>query len=92
MKKTQTRYPFHREQMLMPMIDIVDNEFTCYCTGINIHLDELAQEGDKDRHRILSSQLHMLMSAQGIITMRNIAKLILKCTDMFCGKKNWNSH
>ena len=34
----------------------------------------------------------MLMSAQGIITMENIAKLILKCTDMFCAKKNWNSH
>ena len=53
---------------------------------------ELAQEGDKDGHRILSSQLHMLMSAQGIITMGNIAKLILKCTDMFHAKKNWNSH
>ena len=64
-------YPFHHEQMLMPIIDIVDDEFTCYCTGINIHLDELAQEGDKDGHRILSSQLHMLMSAQGIITMGN---------------------
>ena len=85
-------YPFHHEQMLMPIIDIVDNEFAHYCTGINIRLDELAQEGDKDGHRILSSQLHMLMSAQGIITMENIAKLILKCTDTFCAKKNWNSH
>ena len=34
----------------------------------------------------------MVVSAQGIITMGNIAKLILKCTDMFCAKKNWNSH
>ena len=84
-------YPFHHEQMLPPIIDIVDDEFTCYCTGINIRLDELAQEGDKDGHRILTSQLHMLMSAKGIITMRNIAKLILKCTDMFRAKKNWNS-
>ena len=43
-------YPFHHEQMLMPIIDIVDNEFAHYCTGINIRLDELAQEGDKDAH------------------------------------------
>ena len=85
-------YPFHHEQMLMPIIDIVDDEFTHYCTGINIRLDELAQEGDKDGHRILNSQLHMLMSAQDIITMGNIAKLILKCTDTFHAKKNWNSH
>ena len=63
-----------------------------YCNGINIHLDELTQEGDTDAHRVLTSQLHMLMSAQGIITMGNIAKLILKCTDMFRAKKNWNSH
>ena len=28
----------------------------------------------------------------GIITMGNIAKLFLKCTDTFCAKKNWNSH
>ena len=81
-------YPFHHEQMLMPIIDIVDDEFTHYCAGINIRLNKLAQEGDKDGHRILSSQLHMLMSAQGIITMGNIAKLILKCTDTFCAKKN----
>ena len=91
-KDFAARYPFPHEQMLIPIINIVDNEFARYCTGINIHLDELAQEGDKDGHRILSSQLHMLMCAQGIITMRNIAKLILKCTDMFRAKKNWNSH
>ena len=43
-------------------------------------------------HQALNSHLHMLMSAQGIITMGNIAKLILKCTDTFHTKKNWNSH
>ena len=85
-------YPFHHEQMLVPIIDIVDDEFTCYCTGMKIRLDELAQGGDTDAHHVLSSQLHMLMSAQGIITMGNLAKLLLKCTDMFHAKKNWNSH
>ena len=34
----------------------------------------------------------MLNSTMGIITTGNIAKLILKCKDMFCAKKNWNSH
>ena len=91
-KDFAARYPFHHEQMLMPIIDIVDDEFTHYCTGINICLDELAQEGDKDAHQLLTSQLYMLMSAQGITTMGNIAKLILKCMDTFCAKKNWNSH
>ena len=85
-------YPFHHEQMLMPIIDIVDDEFTRDCTGINICLDKLAKEGDKDAHQLLTSQLNMLMSAQGIITTGNIAKLILKCTDTFHAKKNWNSH
>ena len=83
-------YPFHHE--LVPIIDIVKDEFAHYCTDINIRLDKLAEEGDTDAHQVLTSHLHMLMSAQGIITMGNIAKLILKCTDMFCAKKNWNSH
>ena len=78
--------------MLVPIIDIVEDEFAHYCTDINIRLDELAQEGDTDAHRVLTLHLHMLMSAKGIITMGNIAKLILKCTDTFCAKKNWNSH
>ena len=91
-KDFAAHYPFHHELMLMPIIDIVDDEFARYCNGINIRLDELTQEGDTDAHRVLTSQLHMLMSAQGIITMGNIAKLILKCTDMFRAKKNWNSH
>ena len=34
----------------------------------------------------------MLNSAMDIIATDNIAKLILKCTDTFCAKKNWNSH
>ena len=33
----------------------------------------------------------MVMSAQGIITMGNFAKL-LQCTDTIRAKKNWNSH
>ena len=36
--------------------------------------------------------MNMLLSAQGIITMGNFAKLLLQCTDMFHAKKNWNSH
>ena len=91
-KDFAARYPFHHEQMLSPIIDIVDDEFARYCTHMNIRLDELAQEDDTDGHRILTSNLNMLMSAQGIITMGNIAKLILKCMDTFCAKKNWNSH
>ena len=72
-KDFAARYPFHHEQMLVPIIDIVDNEFTHYCTDMNIRLDELAQEDDTDAHQVLTSHLHMLMSAQGIITMGNIA-------------------
>ena len=91
-KDFAAHYPFHHEQMLVPIIDIVKDEFTCYCTDINLYLDELAQEGDTDAHQVLTSHLHMLNSAMGITTMGNIAKLILKCTDTFCTKKNWNSH
>ena len=36
--------------------------------------------------------MNMVVSAQGIITMGNLAKLLLQCTDTFCAKKNWNSH
>ena len=91
-KDFAAHYPFHHEQMLVPIIDIVKDEFSRYCTDINLRLDELAQEGDTDAHRVLTSHLHMLNSAMGIITMGNIAKLILKCTDTFHAKKNWNSH
>ena len=85
-------YPFHHEQMLVPIIDIVNDEFTYYCTHMNIRLDELAEEGDKDAHQVLNSHMNMLVSARGIITMGNLAKLLLQCTDMFREKKNWNSH
>ena len=91
-KDFAAHYPFHHEQMLVPIIDIVNDEFAHYCTDMIIRLDELAQEDDTDAYQVLTSHLHMLMSAQGIITMGNIAKLILKCTDMFHAKKNWNSH
>ena len=91
-KDFAAHYPFHHEQMLVPIIDIVEDEFTHYCTDINLCLDELAPEGDTDAHQVLTSHLHMLNSAMGIITMGNIAKLILKCMDTFHAKKNWNSH
>ena len=84
--------PFHHEQMLVPIIDIVDDECTRYCTHMNMCLDELAEEGDKDAHRVLSSHMNMVVSARGIITMGNLAKLLLQCMDTFCAKKNWNSH
>ena len=91
-KDFAVRYPFHHEQMLVPKIDIVDNEFARYCTHMNMRIDELAQKGDKDAHRVLSSHMNMVMSAQGIITTGNLAKLLLQCTDTFRAKKNWNSH
>ena len=91
-KDFAARYPFHHEQMLVPIIDIVDDEFTHSCAHMNMRLDELAEEGDKDAHRVLSSHMNMVVSAQGIITMGNLAKLLLQCTDMFHAKKNWNSH
>ena len=91
-KDFAAHYPFHHEQMLVPIIDIVDNEFTHYCTHMNMCLDELVEEGDKDAHQVLSSHMKMVMSAQGIITMGNLAKLLLQCTDTFHAKKNWNSH
>ena len=43
-------YPFHHEQMLVPIIDVVKDEFACYSNDINICLDKLAQEGDTDAH------------------------------------------
>ena len=91
-KDFAAHYPFHHEQMLVPIIDIVEDEFSRYCTDINLCLDELAKEGDTDAHRVLTSHVHMLNSAMGIITMGNSTKLILKCMDMFHAKKNWNSH
>ena len=91
-KDFAAHYPFHHKQMLVPIIDIVDDEFTRYCTHMNMCLDKLVEEGDTDAHRVLSSHMNMVVSAQGIITMGNLAKLLLLCTDTFRAKKNWNSH
>ena len=49
-KDFAARYPFHHEQMLVPIIDIVDDEFTRYCTHMNMRLDKLVEEGDTDAH------------------------------------------
>ena len=49
-KDFAAHFPFHHEQMLVPIIDIVDDEFTRYCTHMNRHLYELEEEGDKDAH------------------------------------------
>ena len=89
-KDFAARFPFHHEQMLVPVIDIVNDEFNRYSMHMARRLEEIAEEGDKDAHQFLSSQMNMLMSAQAIITMGNIAKLLLQCTDMFHAKKNWN--
>ena len=91
-KDFAAHYPFHHEQMLVPIIDIVDDEFNRYCTHMTRRLDKIAQEGDKDAHQVLTSNMNMIMSAQGIITTGNLAKLLLQCTDTFRAKKNWNSH
>ena len=42
-KDFAAHYPFHHKQMLVPIIDIVEDEFSHYCTDINIHLDVLAE-------------------------------------------------
>ena len=91
-KDFAARFPFHHENMLMPVIDIVNDEFNRYSMRIVRRLEEIGEEGDKDAHRVLSSQMNMLRSAQAVITMGNIAKLLLQCTDTFRAKKNWNSH
>ena len=92
MKDFAAHFPFHHEQMLVPIIDIVNDEFKRYGIHMTRRLDEIAEEGDKDAHQVLSSQMNMLVSAQAIITMGNLAKLLLQCTDTFRAKKNWNSH
>ena len=87
-KDFTAHYPFHHEQMLVPIIDIVKDEFSRYCTDINLHLDELALEGDTDAHQVLTSHVHRVNSAMGIITTGNTAKLILKCTGhVLCKEK-----
>ena len=91
-KDFAAHYPFHHEQMLVPIIDIVEDEFACYFTYMKMRLDKMVEEGDTDAHQVVTSNRNMLMSGQGIIIMGNIAKLLLKCMDTFRAKKNWNSH
>ena len=38
-KDFAAHYPFHHEQMLVLIIDIVKDEFACYYNDINIRLD-----------------------------------------------------
>ena len=75
-KDFAAQFPFHHEQMLVPFIDVVDDEFVHYFTDIKNRLDEMEGQGD-------------LKSAKAIITTGSIPKLLLKCTDMFRAK---NSH
>ena len=42
-KDFAARYPFHHEQMLVPIIDIVEDEFNRYCTHMTRCLDEIEQ-------------------------------------------------
>ena len=91
-KDFAAQFPFQHEQMLVPFIDIVNDELGHYFTDIKNHLDEMEREVNLDAHQVLSLDLQMLKSAKAIITMGNIAKLLLKCTDTFQAKKNWNSH
>ena len=62
-KDFAAQFLFHHEQMLVPFIDIVDDEFVHYFTDINDRLDEMEREGDLDAHQVLSSDLKMLKSA-----------------------------
>ena len=39
-KDFSAHYPFHHEQMFVPIIHIVEDEFSRYCTDINLHLDK----------------------------------------------------
>ena len=86
-KDFAAHYQFHHEQMYVPIIDIVNDEFIRYCTHMNMRLDKLVEEGDTDAHQVLSSHMNMVVSAQGIITTGNLAKLLLQCTDKFCERK-----
>ena len=49
-KDFAAQFPFHHEKMLVPFIDIVDDEFMCYFTDIKNCLDEMEREGDLDAH------------------------------------------
>ena len=49
-KDFAARFPFHHEQMLVPVIDIVNDEFNRYSIHMARRLEEIAEEGDKDAH------------------------------------------
>ena len=49
-KDFAAQFPFQHEQMLVPFIDIVDDEFLHYFTDIKNCLDEMEREGDLDAH------------------------------------------
>ena len=49
-KDFPAQFPFHHEQMLVPFIDIVSDEFVHYFTDIKNCLDEMEREGDLDAH------------------------------------------
>ena len=49
-KDFAARFPFHHENMLVPVIDIVNDEFTRYIRHMVRRLEEIAEEGDKDAH------------------------------------------
>ena len=47
-KDFAARFPFHHENMLVPIIDLVNDEFNRYVIHMTRRLDEIAEEGDKD--------------------------------------------
>ena len=49
-KDFAAQFPFQHEQMLVPFIDIVSDEFMRYFTDIKNHLDEMEREVDLDAH------------------------------------------
>ena len=49
-KDFAAHYPFHHDQMLVPIIDIVEDEFACYFTYMKMRLDEMVEKGDTDAY------------------------------------------
>ena len=80
-------FPIHHEQMLPTFIDIVNDEFNHFFSEMLIHADQMEKAGEVDSHPGSNSELGMLWNVKKTITMGNLAKLFLKCTDMFRAKK-----
>ena len=91
-KEYAAHFPIHHEQMLPTCIDIVNDEFNYFFSEMLIRADNMEKTGEVDSHRALNSELDMLRNVKKTITMGVLAKLFLKCTDMFRAPKNWNSH